>query len=305
MLALFVLNAPSLAIGFWNAALGFALLNGARHPVWLRRRSVSAATTIPSRRERRSPWSFERAPDRNLFPFLLKTLVQSLDQTGHLSSFDFFILSDSDQPDVVAAEEAAFASWRAQGGGSTQVFYRRRKERAGFKPGNVYDFCESDGRKYDLLVLLDSDSLMSGEVVVRLVRTMQANSRLGILQTFSVGLPSESLFARIFSFGHRHGMRCAVVGAAWWQGDCGQFWGHDLHHSDGAVLRALPVAVSAGRAARGSQRRQLCGARSDRGRIDAAGRIRGQVFARRGRQLRRQPAGRSRISPALQPLVPG
>ena len=233
LLALFVLNAPSLAIGFWNAALGFALLKERAHPVgFSRRRPVSAATTNPTARTAVAMVVRNEPPAESFV--LLKTLVESLDRNGHLSSFDFFILSDSDRPEVVAAEEAAFASWRAEGGGSTQVFYRRRTERAGFKPGNVYDFCESAGRKYDLLVLLDSDSLMSGEVVVRLVRAMQANSRLGILQTFSVGLPSQSLFARIFSFGHRHGMRCAVVGAAWWQGDCGQFWGHNC------IIRMAP-----------------------------------------------------------------
>ena len=233
LIALFVLNAPSLAIGFWNAALGFALLNGARASGWAPAQIGFGGNDDPLTARTAVAMVVRNEPPTEFF-VLLKTLVESLDQTGHLSSFDFFILSDSDQPDVVAAEEAAFASWRAEGGGSTQVFYRRRKERAGFKPGNVYDFCESDGRKYDLLVLLDSDSLMSGEVVVRLVRAMQANSRLGILQTFSVGLPSQSLFARIFSFGHRHGMRCAVVGAAWWQGDCGQFWGHNC------IIRMAP-----------------------------------------------------------------
>jgi membrane glycosyltransferase len=49
-----------------------------------------------------------------------------------------------------------------------------------------------------------------------------------------VGLPSTSLFARIFQFGMRLGMRSYTIGSAWWQSDCGPYWGHN------AVLRLEP-----------------------------------------------------------------
>ena len=42
-----------------------------------------------------------------------------------------------------------------------------------------------------------------------------------------VGLPSTSAFARIFQFGMRLGMRSWTIGSAWWQGDCGPYWGHN------------------------------------------------------------------------------
>jgi membrane glycosyltransferase len=63
---------------------------------------------------------------------------------------------------------------------------------------------------------------------------MQANPRLGILQGLVVGLPSTSAFARIFQFGMRLGMRSYTIGSAWWQGDCGPYWGHN------AALRLKP-----------------------------------------------------------------
>ena len=63
---------------------------------------------------------------------------------------------------------------------------------------------------------------------------MQADPRLGILQGLVVGLPSTSAFARIFQFGMRLGMRSYTIGSAWWQGDCGPYWGHN------AVLRLEP-----------------------------------------------------------------
>ena len=81
---------------------------------------------------------------------------------------------------------------------------------------------------------LDADSFMTADAVLRLVRIMQANPRLGILQGLIVGLPSTSAFARVFQFGMRLGMRSYTIGSAWWQGDCGPYWGHN------AVLRLEP-----------------------------------------------------------------
>src|SRR5260370_15779049 len=66
---------------------------------------------------------------------------------------------------------------------------------------------------------------------------MQANPTLGSLQTLVVGLPWMSAFARLFQFGMRLGMHAHTVGAAWWQGDCGPYWGHN------AILRLQPFAA--------------------------------------------------------------
>ena len=70
--------------------------------------------------------------------------------------------------------------------------------------------------------------------MLRLVRVMQTDARLGIVQALVVGLPSTSAMARIFQFGMRLGMRSYTIGSAWWQGDCGPYWGHN------AVLRIKP-----------------------------------------------------------------
>jgi membrane glycosyltransferase len=47
-------------------------------------------------------------------------------------------------------------------------------------------------------------------------------------------MPSTSAFARIFQFGMRLGMRSWTIGSAWWQSDCGPYWGHN------AVIRIAP-----------------------------------------------------------------
>jgi FkbM family methyltransferase len=75
---------------------------------------------------------------------------------------------------------------------------------------------------------------MTPQGILQLVRIMQKNHALGILQSLVIGMPSTSAFARIFQFGMRLGMRSYTIGSAWWQGDCGPFWGHN------AILRLAP-----------------------------------------------------------------
>ena len=112
--------------------------------------------------------------------------------------------------------------------------YRRRTVNTGFKAGNFWDFCERWGDQHEFAVTLDTDSFMTAAAILRLVRIMQADPRLGILQGLVVGLPSTSAFARIFQFGMRLGMRSWTIGSAWWQADCGPYWGHN------AVIRIAP-----------------------------------------------------------------
>jgi membrane glycosyltransferase len=70
--------------------------------------------------------------------------------------------------------------------------------------------------------------------MLRLVRIMQASPKMGILQGLVVGLPSTSAFTRVFQFGMRLGMRSFTMGSAWWQADCGPYWGHN------ALIRLAP-----------------------------------------------------------------
>src|ERR1044071_5393358 len=82
--------------------------------------------------------------------------------------------------------------------------------------------------------MLDADSVMTADAVLRLVRIMQSDDKLGIVQSLVVGMPSTSAFARLFQFGMRLGMRSYTIGSAWWQGDCGPYWGHN------AIIRVEP-----------------------------------------------------------------
>jgi len=238
LVVLFVCQVPVIAIGFVNALIGFILMR--RAGPWL-----DAVSPPLARVDGDAPVTLRVAlamtirnenPDRSLRH--LETIMASLERTGLGGGFDCHVLSDSDDPAAIAAEARFLDAWRARAPYGNRLFYRRRERNVGFKGGNVHAFFEQHRDVYDVAVMLDTDSLMAGPTILRMVRTMQANPRLGILQTFAVGLPSGSVFARIFQFGHRLGMRCFVVGAAWWQGECCHFWGHNC------AIRVVPFADS-------------------------------------------------------------
>jgi membrane glycosyltransferase len=234
LLVLFAITLPWSVIGFWNASIGFLIMRFARDPTAVvcppaaRIRgdepvTVSTAIVVCIRNE---------VPDRVLRN--LKPLMSGLAASGVGDRFHVYVLSDTNDPAISADEDAQFAAFAAAWAGLIPLTYRRRKVNTGFKAGNVRDFCERWGHLHELAVTLDADSFMTADAVLRLVRVMQANPRLGILQGLVVGMPSTSAFARIFQFGMRLGMRSYTIGGAWWQGDCGPYWGHN------AAVRLAP-----------------------------------------------------------------
>lgn len=230
----FLFGAPWTVLGFWNAVIGLWLLHGARD-------GLAQVAPFAASGDEATPLTIRTAilmTLRNEDPARafrrLRVVKQSLDATGEGVWFDYFILSDSSIPAIAGAEERLAAEWAREIGEPARITYRRRTDNAGFKAGNVREFCEHWGERYEVMLPLDADSVMSGEAIVRLARMMQAYPRLGILQSLVVGMPSKSAFARVFQFGMRQGMRPYTMGSAWWIGECGPFWGHN------AMVRIAP-----------------------------------------------------------------
>ena len=234
LLALFAVTLPWMVAGFWNAVIGFLIMRFSADPIAAvmpeaaRIRGdepVTASTAILLCTRNELP---ERMI-RNLEPMLA-----GLDAAGLGEWFHLYVLSDTSDAVIADTEEACFASLISRWRDRVAITYRRRAVNTGYKAGNIREFCERWGRQHDFAVTLDADSLMTADAVLRLVRIMQADPRLGILQGLIVGLPSTSAFARVFQFGMRLGMRSYTIGSAWWQGDCGPYWGHN------AALRLEP-----------------------------------------------------------------
>jgi membrane glycosyltransferase len=154
----------------------------------------------------------------------LRRLLDGLDRSGHGEWFTVAVLSDTQDPALAAAEAAAVASFR---GDDARITYRRRTDNAGFKSGNVMDFLDHHAGDAAFAVMLDADSEMSADAVLRLVRIMQADPRMGIVQHLIVGRPAAAAFPRLFQFGMRAGMRVWATGQGWWQGPDGPYWGHN------------------------------------------------------------------------------
>src|SRR5258708_6583025 len=114
--------------------------------------------------------------------------------------FAFQLLSDSSLPEIAAAEEHHFAALKLHHPRAGFVHYRRRPANTGFKAGNLREFAERTDGVYDHMIVLDADSLMSAAAMLRLVRVMQANPSLGILQSLVTCPPAAYAFARTFQF---------------------------------------------------------------------------------------------------------
>ncbi len=234
MFICFAFGTPWTVVGFWNSVVGLWLLHFHKDPMGAVAPYASAGDVTTPITIKTAVFMTLRNEDPGRAIRRLRIVKESIDATGEGAAFSYFVLSDTNRPEVAAAEEAAIAAWKAQDPDAARITYRRRTENKGYKAGNVRDFCERWGKDYELMLPLDADSVMAGPAIVRLVRMMQAHPRIGILQSLVVGMPSSSAFARIFQFGMRHGMRSYTMGQAWWVGDCGPFWGHN------AVVRIKP-----------------------------------------------------------------
>jgi membrane glycosyltransferase len=169
----------------------------------------------------------------------LRATMESLLTSGPAQGFDFFVLSDTNRPDVLAAEHAAWtdlveAMRDAHGAGAPRIHYRWRVRRTRRKAGNVADFARRWGGAYRYLVVLDADSLMTGACLRELVGRMEADPHAGILQTAPRACGHDTLHARILQFGARAYGPLFTAGMCFWQLGESHYWGHN------AILRMRP-----------------------------------------------------------------
>lgn len=237
LVACFAVTLPWTVIGFWNAVIGLLLMRFAANP-------AQAVCPVLAAADDRQPidsltalLSCIRNEDAALVARNLDCMIDELVDAGVAEHFQVYVLSDSTWPEAIAAEQLQIGWLADRWRGVLEIRYRRRSQNPGFKAGNVRDFCDRWGAEHDFMLVLDADSLMSAGTILRMVRTLQAQPQVGILQTLMVGLPSNSAFARPFQFGMRLGMKSYSVGSAWWQADAGPYWGHN------ALIRLKPFAA--------------------------------------------------------------
>lgn len=170
----------------------------------------------------------------------LQAIHESLRETGAAAAFDFFILSDTTDADIWLAEEAGFLALRERAHGGSRIFYRRRPKNTDRKAGNIADWVTRFGGGYEAMLVLDADSLMTGDCIVRIAAAMERNPDAGLIQTLPVIVGGRSLFARMQQFAGRLYGPLIAYGLAWWHGPDSNYWGHN------AIIRTRAFAECAG-----------------------------------------------------------
>ncbi len=174
--------------------------------------------------------------DSSRFCARIEAIYRSIEATGHLDSFDFFILSDTRDLDLWVLEETAWTNLCRKLGGFGRIYYRRRKINSNRKAGNIGDFVRTWGGGYEGMVVLDADSLMDGADIVKMSRVMEAYPNLGILQTPPKLIRGSSVFTRLQQFAMRLYGPLFIRGLNWWQLGGGSYWGHN------ALIRVQPFS---------------------------------------------------------------
>ena len=170
----------------------------------------------------------------------LEAIHASLAATGYGDQFDIFILSDTTDADVWVDEEAHYLTLRNRLGTAAGIFYRRRAQNTERKAGNIADWVRRWGGGYSPFLILDADSVMTGDALVRLAAAMAAHPAVGLIQTLPTIANGRSLFARMQQFAGRVYGPPIAHGIAWWHGAEGNYWGHN------AMIRTAAFAAQAG-----------------------------------------------------------
>ncbi|MDB5712746.1 MAG: mdoH, partial [Sphingomonadales bacterium] len=147
-----------ITFGFVSSAMGFFKLITGEHPGF---------TVLPS------PASSLRHRIAVLMPVYnesveevfarARAMANSIAASGGAPWIDFFILSDS-SPFHGKREEAAWRELAAEA--PIKVYYRRREDNIARKPGNIAEWVRRFGASYECMLVLDADSIMSGDAIV-------------------------------------------------------------------------------------------------------------------------------------------
>lgn len=238
LLVLFGILFAWVSAGFWTAVLGAWVM--------VRGRDRRAITDVLRGEGIRAPIAPE-ARTAIIMPICnedvatvfagLRATCESLAHTDSAARFDFFVLSDTNDPDARAAEQVAWTQLTdalRQTEAPVRVYYRWRQHRTHRKAGNVADFCRRFGADYRYMIVLDADSVMSGDCLVALVRMMEAHPDAGIIQTAPRAAGHVTVHARILQFCSRVYGPLFTAGLHYWQLGESHYWGHN------AILRMAP-----------------------------------------------------------------
>ena len=230
LLVLFTVNFSWIALAFTSAILGFCAL-------LFRLVKSPRAETLTQKTVVVMP-IYNESTARTFAA--VAAIRESIEATGLGAHFDYFIVSDTTNPDIWVAEERAFLALRQRLGPDARIYYRHRPKNHHRKAGNIADFVTRWGGHYEHMVVLDADSLMTGTCIVRLAAAMEADPDAGIIQSLPLIINRNTFFARLQQFAARVYGPVIATGLAIWSGRDGNYWGHN------AIIRTKAFADHCG-----------------------------------------------------------
>ena len=298
ILGLFVLLFAWIAFSFMSALAGFAVLLFRKKDEL----GIDSAAPLPAIRSRTAMLlpTYNEDPYRVLAR--LRAIYESVEETGNGSNFDWFVLSDTTDPAIWIAEEKCFVELRQEVGIAARIFYRHRPENTARKSGNIEEWIRRFGSDYECMLILDADSLMTGDTIVRLVAAMEEHPKVASDPDAADRRQCKVLVCEMAA------IRRAIIRSA---AGCGdrmvarlrrQLLGTQRHHPR-PCLCAVCRASRTGRTQ--AVWRTYSQPRLHRSSDDAARRLGHPHGAKARRKLRRIPAHAFGFCRARQALVPG
>lgn len=166
-------------------------------------------------------------------------MAEALEHDNGSHRFTFFILSDTQDPQIAMQERDLFAELQDRAPLGVQIYYRKRVKNTNRKIGNIAEWLAKWGGAFDGFLVLDADSLMTAEAICILSDRLEADPNAGLVQSFPRLVGAQTLFARMQQFASYAYGGFLSVGLATWAQTEGNYWGHN------AIIRCKAFAEAA------------------------------------------------------------
>ncbi|WAJ69305.1 glucans biosynthesis glucosyltransferase MdoH [Catenovulum adriaticum] len=229
LLVLFSITFTWIVTAFWSGAIGFVLQLFKLDPLTLKpQKEIQLLDSNELSKQKTAVIMPIYNEDTGRVIAGFETTLRSLAKQNNMAHFDFYLLSDSQNADIAKAEANAWGEMCERLGDlSKNVYYRRRTNNKSRKVGNLADFCERWGSQYDHMIVLDADSIMTGECMLKLVSAMHHNPQAGLIQTVPIPVRQHTFFGRFLQFAAVLYSPMLATGLAFWQTNGANYWGHN------------------------------------------------------------------------------
>ena len=229
-----------LCMAFWTGIIGFVLQLFNIDPLSLRKKQCAPDQVSPLVQKHAVVMPVYNEDTRRIMVGF-EACVREIMGSTQAEHFDFFMLSDTRDEQKAEAELRAWNRMTKRlGRYASHVFYRRREENSHRKVGNLKDFCERWGANYESMIVLDADSIMSGERMLDLARRIEQNPETALVQTIPMPVRQDTFFGRFVQFAAHLYSPMLATGLSFWQTDSANYWGHN------AIIRIAPFMQHCG-----------------------------------------------------------